>query len=556
MATKIKLKTLFADNIKKLKSVEKSNSELNIYSVLFELSCCHTMSIDEIHKMMAKIKNRYMDFNEFRVTEIDDICSDLNMPDRIDDVLPFIQCLDDVFEKNGTVDLTEISKYDETKISALFSRLSGNINGSCYSYYLNRLGKEGPYVFSDNQVRILKRLKIVDEADEFDSIKKKVEKAYPGEKGASFFLACQVFANEYCREDNPSCTRCPFIGECEFGKNIVKEREEKEKERELVRQRALEEEQRKIDSEKKKVKASKKKDKADDVDTDSFDENAEPVLTKKEKKKLQAEQDAIAKAALAQEKAAAKIEAKLKKSKGSVESQVSVAEETGLVSSKKKGAKGQIVTSVEVPVAAESKKLSAKEKKMLEKNENLQVSQTVGKKGDLKLAKKIKEELIVDKKQAVSQVAIKEDKKGKKQIADKGAPIVETVKPSKGSKKGLVEKISSKLENKTNNKAVIEDKKAGKKSKGMETASEIKNGKVAKNKEKLSKSSSSKTIAPIKKELKKESKPTKSDKKTSQKDSKKVKAKVVVAKKVKPVKTKKEIAKKPVAKKVASKKKK
>lgn len=554
MATKIKLKTLFADNIKKLKSVEKSNPELNIYSVLFELSCCHTMSIDEIHKMMAKIKNRYMDFNEFRVTEIDDICSDLNMSDRIDDVLPFIQCLDDVFEKNGTVDLTEISKYDETKISALFSRLSGNINGSCYSYYLNRLGKEGPYVFSDNQVRILKRLKIVDEADEFDSIKKKVEKAYPGEKGASFFLACQVFANEYCREDNPSCTRCPFLGECEFGKNVVKEREEKEKERELVRQRALEEEQRKIDSEKKKVKASKKKDKADDVDTDSFDENVEPVLTKKEKKKLQAEQDAIAKAALAQEKAAAKMEAKLKKSKGSVESQVSV-EETGIVSSKKKGAKGQNVPSVEAPVAAEPKKLSAKEKKLLEKNENIQVSQTGSKKGDLKLAKKIKEELIVDKKQAVSQVALKEDKKGKKQIADKGAPIVETAKPSKGSKKGIVEKINSKLESKSNNKTVIEDKKSGKKIKGMESASAIKNGKVN-NKEKSSKSSTNKVTGPNKKELKKESKPKKSDKKASQKDSKKVKAKVIVAKKVKPAKMKKETAKKPVAKKVASKKKK
>lgn len=553
MATKIKLKTLFADNIKKLKSVEKNNPELNIYSVLFELSCCHTMSIDEIHKVMAKITNRYMDFNEFRVTEIDDICSDLNMPERIDDLLPFIQCLDDVFEKNGTVDLSEISKYDETKISALFSRLSGNINGSCYSYYLNRLGKEGPYVFSDNQVRILKRLKIVDETDEFDSIKKKVEKAYPGEKGVSFFLACQVFANEYCREDNPSCTRCPFIEECEFGKNIVKEREEKEKERELVRQRALEEEQRKIDSEKKKVKASKKKDKNEEVDVEPFDENAEPVLTKKEKKKLQAEQDAIAKAALAQEKAAAKVESKLKKTKGTIEATSAGVEETSGIPSKKKGAKGQISTSTEAPVMVESKKLTAKEKKLLEKSENIPISQSIGKKGELKTTKKLKEELVVDKKQAILQAPIKVDKKGKKQAS---TPIVEEIKSTKGGKKGISEQISAKLENKSASKVVIEDKKNGKKGKVIETAPEVKAGKVNKINEKSGKSLPPKV--PNKKDLKKENKLNKPAKKTSPKDVKKikVKAKVIVAKKVKPAKAKKEVAKKPVAKKVNTKKKK
>lgn len=544
MVSKIKLKSLFADNIKKFKTVEKSNPELNFYGILFELSCCHTMSLEEIHKTLAKIKSKYMDFNEFRVTEVDDICADFNMSDRIDDVLTFIQCLDDVFEKNGTVDLAEISKYDDTKISALFSRLSGNINGSCFSYYLNRLGKDGPYVFSDNQVRILKRLKIVDEIDEFEAIKKKVEKVYPAEKGVSFFLACQVFANEYCREDNPSCTRCPFLSDCEFGKNIVKEREEKEKERELVRQKALEEEQRKIDSEKKKVKVSKKKDKNEDKEDLEADIDIEadekPELSKKEKKKLLAEQ-------LALEKAAKKLEGKSKKIKGLSQEAVLVGVETQEPIGKKKGSKGQKAGEISIPTVVESKKVGLKDKKA----ETSIVKEISIKKGELKPSKKNKEEIVGSAKNIQAEVvSIKVDKKLKKAMGEKSLPPVEEIKGTKTNKKVELEKNISKVsgkqvpvikkeDKKQKGKLLesklpeeIKDKKSEKKGKEKASVSDVKvlkNTKKPEKEKKEMKTVIAKAIKPIKNDskklIKKEIKPVKVEKKASAKIGNKDKSK-------------------------------
>lgn len=369
MATKIKLKGLFSDIIKKLKLVEKSNPELNVFGVLFELSSCHVIPLEEIHKTLAKIKNFYMDFNEFRVTEIDDICKDFNMPDRADDLLTYIECLDSVFEKNGKVDLFDISKYDDQKISDLFSRLSTSINGNCYSYYLNRLGKEGPFVFNENQIKILKRLKIVEETEEPEAIRKKIEKVFPAEKAVSFFLACQVHANEFCREENPSCSRCPFLNDCDFGKNVVKERDEKQKERELVKQRALEEEQRKIENEKKKAKVStKKKDKNDgSEDTEAVeveDPNATPVLSKREQKKL-------LRAKEAEEKAALKIAAKLAKKKMKEDAKLAQIAANALKAEEAKKLKK--AKAEEALKAKEPKKITAKEKKLLEKAQPVKV---------------------------------------------------------------------------------------------------------------------------------------------------------------------------------------
>ena len=471
MVTKLKLKSLFADNVKKMKMVEKSNPEMNLYGVIFELSCCHNISLEEMQKNLAKVLDCYIDFNEFRVTEVDDICAAFNMPDRMEPMLTFIECLDDVFEKNGTIDLAQISTYDETKIAALFSRLSGNISGSCYSYYLNRLGKEGAYAFSDNQVRILKRLKIVGEEDEFDDIKKKVEKVYPAEKGNSFFLACQIHANDYCREDNPSCTRCPFLSECDFGKEIVAERETKEKERELVRIKALEEEQKKIDNEKKKVKPSKKKDKngekenaEDDSDGNSVG-TAEPELSKKEKKKLLALQAAT-------EKAERKAAEKLQKIKDAEDKKLLAQTERLAAAALKKAASSKkvsapIVPPVEVQPEPQPKKKGGKGIPAVTIIAPAPIETPSGKK---KSSKTVASSVNVVEKIVVPEITTTPKKLSKKQEAELAkakieakvsAPIVIDTKKDSKKLKGkveavlLTEDVKSKNSNTKPNKGIV-----------------------------------------------------------------------------------------------------
>jgi hypothetical protein len=607
MVTKLKLKSLFADNVKKMKMVEKSNPEMNLYGVLFELSCCHNISLEEMQKTLAKVLDSYMDFNEFRVTEVDDICAEFNMPDRMEPILTFIECLDDVFEKNGTIDLAQISTYDETKIAALFSRLSGNISGSCYSYYLNRLGKEGVYAFSDNQVRILKRLKIVGEEDEFDDIKKKVEKVYPAEKGNSFFLACQIHANDYCREDNPSCTRCPFLSECDFGKEIVAERETKEKERELVRIKALEEEQKKIDNEKKKVKPSKKKDKNGEKENAENDSDgnsvgtAEPELSKKEKKKLLALQAATEKA---ERKAAEKLQkikdaedkkllaqterlaaAALKKAASSKKVSAPVVPPVDPVQAdslpKKKGGKGippvTIIASapIETPVnKKKSSKTVASSDNVVEKIVVPEISTTpkkLSKKQEAELAKakeesKVSAPIVVDTKKEskklkgkVDAVLLPDDVKSKNSSAkpNKGIVVIPALPATSVKSKGVqakldknkasvpVDKVSSK--EKANVKNIKPD---GSKKVPLVAVKAIKNTKPIK-------PVSKKT--PIEKKVDLKKTPTK-EKKVEKKTP--VKAKVEIKKPIlknkKPVKAvvEKAVSKKVVPKKVETKKKK
>lgn len=461
MATKLKLKNLFSENIKKYKAVEKPDTSLNVYGILFELSACHSLTLEEIHSCLSKVQEHYMDFNEFRVSEIDDIADDFKMANRNDDIMPIIDCLDLVFDKNGTIDLSDIANYDDAKISDLFNRLTGNINGSCYSYYLNRLGKEGPFVLSDNQVRILKRLKLVDENDDIEVVRKKVEKAFPAEKGVSFFLACQVHANEYCREDNPSCSRCPFLKECEFGQNIVKEREEKEKEREESKRKALEEEQRKIENEKKKTSkpTKKKKEKEEEELVAVASDVAENATSKKKKKKDVEEQVSAIEVADTDDKASKK-----KKKKEQESFVAEVVPEISMPEVGKKKSKKGANENIPEPVLASDKKgskktaeiianndktekvVSVKGKKNIEKAEVLQtsVSNKKGKLVETKAEQKVKP-VIAEKKQSKpskveivkkqTKAPIKEAKMSKNAVTKSKPPVaVKKNTPAKGKK--------------------------------------------------------------------------------------------------------------------------
>ncbi|PCJ63313.1 MAG: hypothetical protein COA79_00465 [Planctomycetota bacterium] len=499
MAPKLKIKALFADDLKKYKNLGKLSKEPDFYSILFELSACHTMELEEIHKMYNKIFEFYLDVNEFRITELEDICEDFELGNKVDEMLPYIECLNEVFESSGIVDATDLYAYDDDKVLEFMQKMTGNINDSDLGYIRKRLGKGDAYPAASHQVRLLKRLSLVKEEEEDSVVYKKIEKAYPGEKGTQFFLASKVHANEYCREDNPSCRRCPFLQQCPFGLIFDAELLIKEEERDLNKRLQLEDEQRKEAEEKQKQEEIKNKE----------------LKAKRRARELVLKGQADL---VAEDK---EVKPKRKYTK------------------KKKGEDGLIIEE-EVKVV---KKVGRKKKETDQDSKKVEVNSAKKPAKKEKAAKVAKE---ANKKKDKSKVALKKDatkiKKAKEKVIAAKKPKKETKKPKTKvvvAKKAAKKVVKPKVKPAT--KKILKKAKVVKKATPKKTTVKKKDSKASANKKKVKSQTKS---------VKKVDSKVKSKKDSNNKSS----AKKVVKKKATPTKSKAVASKKKPSKKTAPKK--
>ena len=67
--------------------------------------------------------------------------------------------------------------------------------------------------------RIMKRLKIASERDDYESLRAKLESEIPPAQRTKTHLILIEFGRRICRSQNPKCEECPIKRYCEAGKN-------------------------------------------------------------------------------------------------------------------------------------------------------------------------------------------------------------------------------------------------------------------------------------------------------------------------------------------------
>ena len=67
--------------------------------------------------------------------------------------------------------------------------------------------------------RIMRRLGIADEKDDYESLREKLESEIPPAQRTKTHLILIEFGRRICRARNPKCEECPIKGYCKVGKN-------------------------------------------------------------------------------------------------------------------------------------------------------------------------------------------------------------------------------------------------------------------------------------------------------------------------------------------------
>ena len=70
--------------------------------------------------------------------------------------------------------------------------------------------------------RIMRRLGVADEDDDYESLRAKLERSTPPELRMKAHLALIEFGREICRSRSPRCRECPLKNICPTGKELIK----------------------------------------------------------------------------------------------------------------------------------------------------------------------------------------------------------------------------------------------------------------------------------------------------------------------------------------------
>lgn len=192
---------------------ERPVLEQFIYAILREGS-----TREHADQAFANLQNRFFDWNEIRVSSVDEIAEILNgvvsePGQRAQRIVDFLQ---EVFETTFSFDLEPLHKKGLKQAAKQLSRYQA---ANDYAVaWVTQKSLDGHALPLDNvALRVIKRLQLVDDDANLDAIRTALEHQVPKAKGALFIDLVSALGASHCHETAPSCPSCPLKPQCPTG---------------------------------------------------------------------------------------------------------------------------------------------------------------------------------------------------------------------------------------------------------------------------------------------------------------------------------------------------
>lgn len=190
-------------------------------------------------KVIALLKDAYVDWNELRVAQAQEIAAHLKPANLGDKVIPVArdvrEYLQEVFQRSHGLDLEFLR--DDPVASARFISILPFIGTATASYLMwIASGEELPV--TPTLVRVLDRIGLV--ARQGGSMKKAraaIEPLVPEDDRLGFVVKFGEIASRWCLPRTPVCHACVLVDDCKYGKKAYKEWKIQQERLELMRQR-------------------------------------------------------------------------------------------------------------------------------------------------------------------------------------------------------------------------------------------------------------------------------------------------------------------------------
>lgn len=173
---------------------------------------------DAAEQAYAALRERFYDWNELRVSAMEEIADVLNqfIPDGEARALRLIEFLQEVFETTYSFDLENLQKKGVKQAAKQLARYKA-ANDYAVSWVVQKSLGGHAIPLDAGALRVLGRLGILEEGQDPEIQRTSLEHQIPKPKGADFVDLISVLAEDYCWDADPACTSCPLLKHCPTG---------------------------------------------------------------------------------------------------------------------------------------------------------------------------------------------------------------------------------------------------------------------------------------------------------------------------------------------------
>lgn len=198
---------------------ERTGPRLTVLEAVVYGICHEDSSREQANQALSRFKDGFFDWNEIRVSSIEEIQSALaGMSDTEDRAYKIRRFLRQLFEKTYGFTLEILTKKPLKESLKLLQEYEAL--GSDYvlaTVVQQALG--GHAIPVDQSVRrALERLGVADAATEPAALRATLERAVPKNRGTEFTDLLEELAHDTCVEGTPDCPRCDLRKICPTGK--------------------------------------------------------------------------------------------------------------------------------------------------------------------------------------------------------------------------------------------------------------------------------------------------------------------------------------------------
>jgi endonuclease-3 len=196
---------------------ERPVLEQFIYAILRE-----NTTREAADQAFRSLQERFFDWNEVRVSSTLEIVEALNglVPDAETRAQRIVDFLQEIFETTYSFDLEPLldvlQKKGLKQASKQMSRYQA-ANDYAVAWVMQQSLGGHAIPLDSSALRVLKRMGLVENDGDFESLRASVEHQVPKAKASAFVDLISELADAHCHEDDPACSRCPLRSACPTG---------------------------------------------------------------------------------------------------------------------------------------------------------------------------------------------------------------------------------------------------------------------------------------------------------------------------------------------------
>jgi endonuclease-3 len=204
--------------LKKRYKIDASVEKMTILEAVVYGICHENSTREQANQALAKFKDGFFDWNEVRVSSLEEIQGVLStMTDAEGRAFRIRRFLRQLFEKTYGFNLDALLKKPQKESVKALEEYDAMTSDYVLAT-VTRLALQGHAIPVDAAtLRALTRLAIADDSTDIPTLRATLERAVPKNRGVEFSDLLEELAHDTCVEGEPDCPRCELRKVCPTG---------------------------------------------------------------------------------------------------------------------------------------------------------------------------------------------------------------------------------------------------------------------------------------------------------------------------------------------------